>query len=63
MYGADWCVGETRRDVQQRELVLSSDERVLLVNQHEPLLHHGLLLLLVVACEQHTQKNSYTNDR
>lgn len=35
--------------VQQRELVLPPDEGVLLVDQHEPLLHHGLLLLLVVS--------------
>lgn len=46
--------GVQLQDVQQRELVLSSDEGVLLVDQHEPLLHHGLLLLLIVACK-HTQ--------
>ena len=40
--------------LQQGELVLSSDEGVLLVDQHEPLLHHGLLLLLVVPCRTQT---------
>lgn len=40
---------EEEQYAQQRELVLSPDEGVLLVDQHEPLLHHGLLLLLVVA--------------
>lgn len=43
-----WSV-EGKCHVQQRELVLPPDESVLLVNQHEPLLHHGLLLFLVVA--------------
>ncbi len=43
------------RYVQQRQLVLSSDECVLLVDQHEPLLHHGLLLLLVVAWKMHNK--------
>lgn len=41
--------------VQQGELVLPPDECVLLVNQHEPLLHHGLLLFLVVAFKIHTE--------
>lgn len=48
---------KTVRHIQQRELVLSSDECILLVNQHEPLLHHSLLLLLVVAWRMHTEKN------
>lgn len=43
-----WSV-EGRGHVQQGQLVLPPDEGVLLVHQHEPLLHHGLLLLLVVA--------------
>lgn len=43
------------RHVQQGELVLPPDECVLLVHQHEPLLHHGLLLFLVVAYKMHTE--------
>lgn len=44
-------------NVQQGQLVLSSDEGVLLVDQHEPLLHHGLLLLLVVAWRETDKQN------
>ncbi len=57
-------VCKTVRYSQERELVLSSDERVLLVDQHEPLLHHRLLLLLVVTWKRctNTHTQSYTHD-
>ncbi len=55
------ATGKTVRYIQQRELVLSSDEGVLLVDQHEPLLHHGLLLLLVVTWKRQTHTDTVRN--
>lgn len=45
--------------IQQRELVLSSDQGVLLVDQHKPLLHHSLLLLFVVAWRVNTKTSKH----
>ncbi len=41
-------VGE-RENSQQRELVLSADQSVLLVDQRKPFLHHGLFLFFIIA--------------